>query len=88
METKQAGKTINYFLVSVDIIKNGAHEIIENHAIKSMDSTPESGYNKLKDKIKAMRKQNYPGDTCALRVSKYHPFTKEQYEEMPAYLRQ
>ena len=80
MVEKNSPKANNYFAVEIQIIKNGEHEIIEKHGVKGKESTPEHGYNKLKDNIKAMRKKNYPNDSFAMTIIKYYPITKEQYD--------
>jgi hypothetical protein len=73
-------KGINFFLVHVLILKNGAHEIIEEHGIISKEYTPESQLIRLKDSIKRSMFINYPNDNCEVVIQSWDRITKAIYE--------
>jgi hypothetical protein len=73
-------KSINYFLLSVLILKNGLHELIEEHGIISKEYTPESQLNRLKDAIKRTRLINYPNDSHEVIIQSWDRTTKTIYE--------
>lgn len=77
---KREDKPIRYFVISALILKNGTHEIIEEHGIKGKENTPDHGFNKLKEDIKRKRYTNYPNDTHAINIIAVDEVTKVVYE--------
>lgn len=77
----------NYFLVTVEFIKNGVHPITEEHGVKGLQPTSEHAHANIKDSVKAMRKLNYPTDSISEpQITHSIAITKEQYEAIPNYL--
>jgi hypothetical protein len=86
-KVEMENKPENYFLVTIEFIKNGVHPITEKHGVKGFQPTSELAHDKIKDSIKAMRKQNYPKDSISQpQITGSIAITKEQYEAIPKYL--